>query len=222
MNKEEIFSGLANAVINMDTESVIKLANASLTAGIPASESIENGLSAGMERVGELFSTGEYFVPEVVVCSDTLYAGLNILKPVALKNITPKGRILIGVVEGDTHDIGKNIIAMMLEAAGFDIIDLGRNVPLKKFSQCAIEDNVDVIALSSLMTTTMEGMKTVIEDIKKISTDRRRYVIVGGAPVSRAFAEKIGADGYSSDGSGAVKLVKKLLGIESNAYIKPI
>lgn len=214
MNKEDILSGLARAVVEMDIDTVESLARLALEAGIPAQEGIENGLSQGMARVGELFASGEYFVPEVVVCADTLYAGLNILKPAVLKETVSKGRIVIGVVEGDTHDIGKNIVAMMLEADGFEIIDLGRNVPLLEFGRKAREADADIIALSSLMTTTMMGMQAVIEDIRVNSTDKKRYVMVGGAPLSQAFAQRIGADGYSADAVSAVKLARRLMGRE--------
>jgi corrinoid protein of di/trimethylamine methyltransferase len=214
MNKHEIISGLARAVVEMDTETVERLAYLSLEAGIPAQEGIENGLSKGMERVGELFAGGEYFVPEVVVCADTLYAGLNILKPAMPKDVKAKGRIVIGVVAGDTHDIGKNIVAMMLEADGFEIIDLGRNVPLPEFGRKALELDADIIALSSLMTTTMMGMQSVVEDVKEKFPDKKRYVMVGGAPLSQAFAQRIGADGYAPDASRAVKLARRFMGLE--------
>jgi methylmalonyl-CoA mutase cobalamin-binding domain/chain len=204
----------------MDSDAVIMLSKKSLEAGIPPETAIETGLSRGMERVGELFASGEYFVPEVVVCADALYAGLNILRPATLKHIRPKGRIIIGVVEGDTHDIGKNIVAMMLEAAGFEVIDLGRNVSLPLFSQRATETDADIVALSSLMTTTMEGMKTVIDDLRSLSDDRYRYVMVGGAPVSKAFAARIGADGYANDAAGAVGIARALMGGKSITAIK--
>jgi len=220
MSRDEILSEIILALVNMDSETVVKLAKRSLEAGIPPEITIENGLSRGMEKVGELFASGEYFVPEVVVCADALYAGLNILKPAALKQIRPKGRIVIGVVEGDTHDIGKNIVAMMLEAAGFDVIDLGRNVPLPAFSQKAVESDADIVALSSLMTTTMEGMKTVIDDLRGLPDKRYRYVIVGGAPVSKAFAAKIGADGYATDAAGAVKIARELIGQDTNTTVQ--
>lgn len=216
MNKDEILAGLAQAVVDMDTDTVVKLAQKSLELGIPAEESIEGGLSLGMKRVGDLFAASEYFVPEVIVCSDAMYAGLNVLKPTVHNQMKAKGRIVIGVVEGDTHDIGKNIVAMMLEAAGFEVIDLGRNVPLANFAQQALEVDADIVALSALMTTTMGGMQVVVDDLRRLSADRRRYVMIGGAPVSQAFARRIGADGYSSDASGAVKLARQLLGLKES------
>lgn len=210
--KDKITNLLARAVVNMDENAVVQLCREAIQYGMQPQEVIEQGLARGMEEVGGLFSTGEYFVPEVVVCSDAMYAGLNYLKPLMLKEIKPKGRVLIGVVEGDTHDIGKNVVVMMLEAAGFEIHDLGRNVLLREFSLKADEVDADIVALSSLMTTTMEGMKTVVEELRACS-GRRRFVMVGGAPVSYAFAERIGADGYSPNANGAVKLARKFMGL---------
>lgn len=210
--KVNITSLLARAVVKMDEEAVVQLCREAIQAGMQPQEIIEQGLAKGMDEVGSLFAAGEYFVPEVVVCSDVMYAGLNYLKPLMLKEMKPKGRVLIGVVEGDTHDIGKNIVVMMLEAAGFEIYDLGRNVPLREFSLKAVEVDADIVALSSLMTTTMEGMKAVVEDLRTCS-GRRRFVMVGGAPVSYAFAERIGADGYSPNANGAVKLARKFMGL---------
>lgn len=211
--KDKIMSLLARAVVNMDENSVVKLCREAMQNGMQPQEIVEQGLARGMEEVGNLFATGEYFVPEVVVCSDAMYAGLDFLKPFMLKKIKPKGRVLIGVVEGDTHDIGKNIVVMMLEAAGFEIHDLGRNVPLGEFSRKAAEVDADIVALSSLMTTTMEGMKVVVEELHGSNNDRRRFVIVGGAPVSYAFAKRIGADGYSPNANGAVKLAREFMGL---------
>ncbi|MEQ8235960.1 MAG: corrinoid protein [Syntrophomonadaceae bacterium] len=211
MNKADILAGLVKAVVDMDTDAAINLSRQALQAGIPAEEAIENGLAHGMEKVGELFASGEYFIPEVVVCSDAMYAGLGILKPALDKVKKPRGKVVIGVVEGDTHDIGKNLVAIMLEAAGFEIYDLGRNVPLSNFAERAMAVDADIIALSSLMTTTMTGMKVVVDDLVHLSKDRKRFVIVGGAPLSLAFADRIGADGYAANAAGAVKLVSRLL-----------
>ncbi len=210
--KDKIVGLLARAVVNMDENAVVQLCREAMQTGMQPQEVIEQGLARGMEEVGNLFAAGEYFVPEIVVCSDAMYAGLDFLKPFMLKKIQPKGRVLIGVVEGDTHDIGKNIVIMMLEAAGFEIHDLGRNVSLGDFSRKAAEVDADIVALSSLMTTTMEGMKVVVEDLR-VKSGRRRFVMVGGAPVSYSFAKRIGADGYSPNANGAVKLARKFMGL---------
>ena len=202
---------LAQAVVDMDIDKVTELSRKVLKAGITPECTIEQGLAKGMGEVGSLFESGEYFVPEVVVCSDAMYAGLEILKTSMPKETKPKGRILIGVVEGDTHDTGKNIVAMMLEAAGFEIHDLGRNVPLQEFTRKAVEVDADLVALSSLMTTTMGGMKVVVEELHRNSNCRCRYVMVGGAPVSQSFARRIGADVYAPNANAAVRLARKLL-----------
>lgn len=211
MKKDKILSGLAEAVVEADIEKAVEMARLSLETGIPAREGIESGLSRGMEKVGELYASGEFFIPEVVVSADALYAGLNVLKPAMPTDNRAKGRVLIGVVEGDTHDIGKNIVAMMLEADGFEVYDLGRNVPLSLFASQALEKGADIIALSSLMSTTMMGMKTVVEDVRASYPERRPLIMVGGAPLSAAFARRIGADGYAADAAGAVKLARSFI-----------
>jgi methylmalonyl-CoA mutase cobalamin-binding domain/chain len=158
-----------------------------------------------------LFEQNEYFVPEVVVCADTMYAGIRILEPHLKNKIRQAGKITIGVVEGDTHDIGKNIVVMMLEAAGFEICDLGRNVPSRLFADRALETGADIIGISSLMTTTMPEMKNIIDDLRTRRVAKKPFVIVGGGPVSFAFAKSIGADGYAANAPGAVKLSLRLM-----------
>lgn len=211
MNKEEVLDALARAVVEMNEEIVIEMALLALQSGIGAEEAIEKGLSRGMEQVGKLYDANQYFIPEVVVCADTMYKGLEILRPATTKLQKSKGRIVIGVVEGDTHDIGKNIVVMMLESAGFEIHDLGRNVPPADFIKRVREVDADIVAMSSLMTTTMKGMKTVIEELYYHYQDRKPLVMVGGAPVSKPFAVQIGADGYASNAPGAVRIAQQLM-----------
>ena len=211
MNKEEILDALARAVVKMNEEAVIQMALLALQSGIRAEEAIEKGLSRGMEQVGKLYDANQYFIPEVVVCADTMYKGLEILRPATTTLQNSKGRIVIGVVEGDTHDIGKNIVVMMLESAGFEIYDLGRNVPPADFIKRVREVDADIVAMSSLMTTTMKGMKTVIEELYYHYQDRKPLVMVGGAPVSKPFAVQIGADGYASNAPGAVRIAQQLM-----------
>lgn len=212
--RQEVFDALSDAVVCMDSAASVLWSSRALDMGIPASDAIECGLSRGMERVGELYDRGEYFVPEIVVCADALYAGMGVLKTALPRSPQPRTRIVAGVVEGDTHDIGKNIVVTMLDAAGFEVYDLGRNVPLGEFTRKALDVDADVVALSALVTTTMQGMIPVIREIREASTDRYRYVIVGGAPVSQAFADRIGADGYAPSAPGAVRLVRALMGRE--------
>lgn len=213
--RSAILAALAAAVVDMDETAAAALSCRALDLGIPAEEAIENGLALGMERAGELFTLGEYFVPEIVVCADALYAGLEILRPTLPKVTKSRGRIVIGVVQGDTHDIGKNLVAMMLEAAGYEVHDLGRNVPTPELTRQALAVDADIVALSALVTTTMQHMAPVITQLREASLDRHRHVIVGGAPVTQAFAAKIGADGYAENAPAAVRLVRSLIGREA-------
>ncbi len=214
-NKEEIFKKLSDSVVNMEEEEALDLAKKVVEEKIDAYEAIEKGLSDGMNRAGKLFEEEEYFVPELLMCSDAMYSGLNILKP-HLKNVENgrKSKIVIGVVEGDTHDIGKNLVKLMLETSGFEIIDLGRDVPAQKFVDEAKNNDADIIAISSLMTTTMDIMEEVIKILEKEKVRDSFKVMVGGGPISKNFADKIGADGYSVNASEAVRLAKHLVGVE--------
>ena len=214
-NKEEIFKKLSDSVVNMEEEEALDLAKKVVEEKIDAYEAIEKGLSDGMNRAGKLFEEEEYFVPELLMCSDAMYSGLNILKP-HLKKVENgrKSKIVIGVVEGDTHDIGKNLVKLMLETSGFEIIDLGRDVPAQKFVDEAKNNDADIIAISSLMTTTMDIMEEVIKILEKENVRDSFKVMVGGGPISKNFADKIGADGYSVNASEAVRLAKHLVGVE--------
>jgi dimethylamine corrinoid protein len=205
--KEELFQGLSDAVVAMDERQTVRLAEAVIESGADPYEAIEKGLSHGMERAGRLFEEEEYFVPELLICSDAMYAGLEVLKPhIATAGMDGRRRVVIGVIEGDTHDIGKNLVKIMLEASRFEVFDLGRDVPPEKFVAKAKEVEADLIAISTLMTTTMEDMGKVIGLLEEDGTRRRFRVMVGGGPVSRRFADRIGADGYAANAHGAVKI----------------
>ncbi len=209
---ETLFLALSDAVVGMNEDLTRELANRAVAQGVDALAAIEHGLVDGMNRAGKLFESEEYFIPELLLCSDAMYAGLDILRP-HLKRDEGKRRhtVIIGVVEGDTHDIGKNLVKIMLEAAGFDIVDLGRDIPPQRFVDEAVQTNASVIAMSTLMTTTMDGMAEVIRLLGRANIRHRVKVIVGGGPISQAFADRIGADGYSPGAPSAVKLVKHLL-----------
>ncbi len=208
----ELFRQLSDAVVNMDEDEVERLANEAVQTGVDAFQAIDLGLSDGMSRAGELFEEGEYFVPELILCSDAMYKGLDILKPhIKREEQSKKRRIVIGVIEGDTHDIGKNLVKIMLDTSGFDMLDLGRDVPPSEFVRAAVENEADVIAVSTLMTTTMDGLGEVVRLLKAQSLREQFKVIVGGGPVSQKFADQIGADGYSANAAGAVRLVRRLL-----------
>ncbi len=214
MKVQEILEALKNAVIEMDEDAAKRLAQQAIAEGIDAYEAITNGLVKGMQIVGDMYEQQEYFIPEVLMCSDAMIAGLEILKPyLPVDHGSSAEKVVIGVVQGDTHDIGKNLVKIMLEAAGFAVHDLGRNVPLQNFVDKAEEVGATVIAMGTLMTTTMEGMRTVIEELKKRGIREKITVIIGGAPISQAFANEIGADLYAEDANVAVKKLKNRQGV---------
>jgi dimethylamine corrinoid protein len=211
----QIFQDLSDAVVSMDDGRVVELSNRVIAEHVDVYEAIEKGLSHGMERAGRLFEEEEYFVPELLICSDAMYAGLDLLKP-HLKRAGdgPRHKIVIGVIEGDTHDIGKNLVRIMTETGGFEIYDLGRDVPAQQFVDKAREVDADIIAISTLMTTTMQGMAKVIGLLKAANLREKFKVIVGGGPVSAGFADRIGADGYAANAGAAVKLARRLVNEE--------
>lgn len=209
--KQQLFEQLSDSVVNMEEEEATALSEKVIENGFDAYEAIESGLSDGMDRAGQLFEDEEYFIPELLMCSDAMYAGLGVLEPhIKIEEQREKRRIVIGVVEGDTHDIGKNLVKTMLGAAGYEVVDLGRDVPPQSFVDKAEETGADIIALSTLMTTTMPGMARVIEILKQNGLREKYRVIVGGGPISQGFADKIGADGYSVNAADAVRLVKRM------------
>ena len=211
VNKKQLFEKLAEAVVNMEEEETVNICNQVISEKLDAYEAINNGLSEGMDQAGKLFDEEEYFVPELLICSDAMYAGLEVLKPhIKAKDENIKQKVVIGVVEGDTHDIGKNLVKIMLETAGFDIIDLGRDVAPLTFVEAAKEGKAKIIVISTLMTTTMEGMSEVIELLNKENIREDFKVMIGGGPISQGYADKIGADGYSVNAAEAVKLAKRL------------
>jgi methylmalonyl-CoA mutase cobalamin-binding domain/chain len=206
MGTRDIF----DAVLAYDANQVRLLTQAELAAGTDFDNILNQGLIEAMDTVGEKFSSGEMFVPEMMMAAKAMKAGLEILKPhFSAVRAQARGTVVIGTVKGDLHDIGKNLVAMMLEGAGFEVIDLGVDVASERFVQAASESKADVIALSALLTTTMPAMRIVIAAAQKAGLSSR--TIVGGAAVTQEFADQIGAHGYSADAPGAVKLVKKLV-----------
>lgn len=203
---------LSDCVFEMEDEEVVDVVKEYIEAGFDAQEGMLLGLVDGMKRASAMYEEGEYFVPELIICSDAMYAGIEELQKY-LPNTegTSAGKIVIGVVEGDTHDIGKNLVRIMLETGGFDVHDLGRDVPIESFVSYVKENEVDIVCMSSLMTTTMPGMEAVIHRLKEEGLREKVKVMVGGAPVSPAFAERIGADGYSRNAIEAVELAKSLV-----------
>lgn len=211
MKKEEYFQQLSDAVVNMDEEKAVAVAAQVVEQQIETFEAIEKGLSDGMTRAGKLYEEEEYFIPELLLCADAMYAGLDVLKPHLKVSGEAKGKIVIGVVEGDTHDIGKNIVKMMLETAGYQLIDLGRDVPPQKFVAAARLEQAQMIAAATLMSTTMDKMEHIIELLQEEGLRDSCKVIIGGGPVSLAFAKKIGADAYAANANEAVRIIKRLI-----------
>jgi len=215
----EIMARLQKGVIEYDEDLVSEASHEALEEGVDAYHAIMDGLAAGMDVVGELFTSKEYFVPEVLMCADALNVGLDILRPHVVRGEKSRvvGEVVIGTVEGDVHDIGKNLVKMMFEIAGFAVHDLGRDVPLDQFVEEQTRTDSDIVCLSAMMTTTMLGMKTAIEKLKAKNPDVK--IMIGGAPVSAEIAEKWGADGYAPDAPNALQealnMIKGLRKLES-------
>ncbi len=211
--KEELLSEMARCVRDMEDEEVVQVTQEYADAGFDPQEGIMNGLVVGMNEAGKLYEEEEYYIPELLICSDAMYNGLDVLRPLLPQDAGGNGtKVVIAVIQGDTHDIGKNLVKIMLEAAGYQVVDLGRDVPIARLVDAVREEKPQILALSTLMSTSMAHMGTLIEELKKAGLRDSVKVIVGGAPVSRGFAEKIGADGYSENATEAVKLVDRLTG----------
>ena len=211
MADKGLFAQLAEAVTTMKPERVAELARQVLDGGLSAQDAITSGLAAGMRRMGEKYAAKECFVPEVLLASKAMYAGFDILKEHVVGGGRSRGKVALGVVQGDIHDIGKNIVKVMVQAAGFEVVDLGRNVPLPEFVRAA-ESGAAVVGVSSLMTTTMPRMGKVVEALDRAGLRPGVKVVVGGAPVTEGFARKIGADGFAADAHAAVLEVERLTG----------
>ena len=210
--KEELLAKLSECVVEMEEEEAAEVAKEYIEAGFPAFDGIMEGLVDGMNKASDLYDAEEYFVTDVLLCSDAMYAGLEVLRPHLPETAEgEKIKAVIGVVEGDTHDIGKNLVKIMMDTAGFEMYDLGRDVPLDDFVKKAAEVNASLVCMSTLMTTTMDGMRTVIEKLKEKGIRDKVKVMIGGSPISQKFADEIGADGYSVNAVEAVKLAKRLL-----------
>lgn len=208
-----IFEELKTAVVQMDEDLTRRVAQTAVEQGVDACEAVNLGLVKGMEVVGEKYELEEYFIPEVLLCSDAMNAGIEVLKPHIKKEagVTPY-KVVIGVVQGDTHDIGKNLVKILQEAGGFEVYDLGRDVPLEQFIDKAVEVEADIIGMSTLMTTTMDNMGTVITMLQERDLRERFKVLIGGGPISQSFADVIGADGYAPDATSAVRIARELVG----------
>ncbi len=213
-SEEELLNALAQSVLNLNVVRTGELAQLALDRGYSPRRAILDGLSAGMRLVGDKFCSHEYFVPEVLVAARAMYRGLNLLKPRMLEEGSgvssgTKGKIVVGVVQGDLHDIGKNIVRLLLEAEGFTVADLGKNIPAESVAEQIAKVGAEAVGLSTLMTTTLRSMEQTVARIRLDYPSVK--IMVGGAPVTETFSREIGADGTAQDAVGAVKLTLKLL-----------
>lgn len=206
---EALFGQLEAAVIDGDFDGVERLAKEVLEKKVDILSAINNGLTAGMEETSDRFDKKEFYVPELLQSARAMKSGLAILLPELTVSKESKGKVAVGTVEGDIHDIGKNIVASLLETAGFTVEDLGVDVPTEKFVEAA--KNVDVLGISALLTFSMTNMEDIIKSLEDAGIRDKVKVIIGGAPVSNDYANKIGADGYAEDGVKAVRLVKSII-----------
>ena len=208
-----MFSSLIEAILNADTTKTLELTREALERGISPEELITSGLQAGMNIVGEKFSTGEFFLPEMLLSSRAMSKALDVLEPLLSASGIPSiGRVVIGTVFGDIHDLGKSLVTMFLRGTGFEVIDLGINVSTDKFVTAVKEHKPDILGMSALIGTTMPGTRDTIKALEVAGLRSKVKVIVGGAPITQHFADEIGADGYAPDGGSAIKLCRNLVG----------
>jgi len=215
---EQLFNSMKQSVIDGEPELAKELASKALAQGIDPLEALNRGFIPGVNYVGEQFSCGEMYLPELVGAGEVMKAAIAILEPEMTKRGTARqilGKVVIGTVEGDIHDIGKTLVATMLSASGFDVYDMGVDVPITKFVEKAREVGADIVGLSALLTTTMVKQRTIIKALEEGGLRPKVKVLVGGAPVTRSWASEIGAEGYSEDAVGAVGVAKRLMGIQS-------
>jgi len=206
------YSKLTEAILNGDSKTAVAVTQEALAAQTDPQELVSKYMIPAMDEIGRRFETGDCFVPELLISARAMKAALELIRPLlAAKGAEPLGRVVIGTVRGDLHDIGKNLVASMLEGAGFEVIDLGVDVAAEKILNELKAKKVDLVALSALLTTTMPNMKVVIEELKKAGLRDQVKVIIGGAPVTQRYADEIGADGYSDNANGAVGLARRLV-----------
>ena len=207
----DFFQEIYDMILDMDDENICDKVQEALDAGLSPQDILEKGMVSAMDEIGRLYEEGDFFIPEMLVCAETMKKGMEILRPQLSKaGVEPAGKIVAGTVKGDLHDIGKSLLCMMLEGAAFEIIDLGADVDEAKFIEAVKEFKPDFLAMSAMLTTTRENMKTVIDLLDEAGLRDQVKVLVGGAPVNQDFADKIGADGYASDANRAVAMIKKM------------
>ncbi len=207
---------IRDSVIEGNAKGTVAKLQAALDAGTDPNTILKEGLISGMQEVGRLFEEGEYFVPEMLIAARAMTAALKILKPLlVMQGVESIGKIAIGTVQGDLHDIGKSLVGMMLEGAGFEVIDLGIDVPAERFVEAA-RNGAQIIALSALLTTTMTNMKVVIDALVAAGVRDNVRVMIGGAPITQTYADEIGADGYSPDAASAARKAQQLLDLKAS------
>lgn len=208
------FQEISEAVVAGKAKKIKELIDQALKEGISPKDILDKALISGMTIVGEKFKVGEYFIPEVLVAARAMNAGVKLIEPfLSQVEKSYAGKVVLGTVSGDIHDIGKNLVAMMLRGAGFQVIDLGLNVPPEKFVEKAKSENAEIVAMSALLTTTMLAMKNTVYAMEQAGMRNKVKIMVGGAPVTQKYAEEIGADGYAPDAATAVLKAKELLNI---------
>ena len=213
---KELFDAMTQSIIEGEPETAEELAKQAIQQGVAPLDAINKGFVIGVNEVGDQFSRGDMFLPELVAAGEAMKAAISVLEPEMAKQGTARqilGKVVVGTVSGDIHDIGKTLVATMLSASGFDVYDLGVDVPIEKFVEKVREVNADLVGLSALITTTMGKQKDVIEALEDMGLRPQVKVMVGGAPVTQSWADEIGADGYSEDAVGAVAVAKQLLGV---------
>lgn len=216
MQNEELFKQMAQSITDGESEKAAELAQQSIAMGIDPLEAINQGFVAGVNYVGDQFSCGNMFLPELVMAGEAMKAAVAVLEPELNKRGTERkmlGKVVLATVEGDIHEIGKTLVGTMLSATGFQVFDMGVDVPIMKVVEKAREVNADIVALSALLTTTMVHQRDVIEALEDVGIRSKVKVMVGGAPVTQEWVKQIGADGYSEDAIGAAKVAKQLLGV---------
>ena len=207
MKNQELYE----AILSYDANKAVKIVNEELDKGVDPLSLINESLISAMDEVGKRFSEGTLYIPEMFLAAKAFQTSLDEIKPKLLVERESQGKVVIGTVKGDMHDIGKNMVAMMLESSGFDVVDLGTDVHAERFLSAAKEQKADVVAMSALLTTTLREMQSVVDTFQENEMKDQVLFIIGGAPVTEAFAQKIGADGYSKDAPGAVQLVRDLM-----------
>jgi len=202
---------LHDAILNGDAKTAKAVTEKALAAGMEPLKLVQDCMVPAMAEVGRRFESNEYFVPELLISARAMKAALELIRPLlASAGVQPTGRVVLGTVKGDLHDIGKNLVGAMLEGGGYEVIDLGVNVTPEQFVAAVKEKNANIVAMSALLTTTMPSMKTTIEALEQAGVRQQVKVLVGGAPISQKYAEEIGADGYSESAAGAVAAARKV------------